>query len=91
MAEITAYFLNLLEILEKEWQLLRLTASKTIKGLGWFGIGILMLAIGLLLLAWTCFTALAQAIGPVGAGLATSLLILAAGGAFLWMGSKSLK
>lgn len=91
MAEITAYFLNLLEILEKEWQLLRLTAAKTVKGLGWFGIGILLLTIGLLLLAWTCFTALAQIIGPVGAGLATSLLILAVGGIFLWMGSKSLK
>jgi len=91
MEQITAFFLSLLDILEKELALFKLTSARAFKGLGWFAMGVFLLGIGLLFLAWTCFTAVSALLGPVGAGLLTSVLILAGGGTFLWIGKKNLK
>ncbi|HCP15664.1 MAG TPA: hypothetical protein DIT32_07945 [Peptococcaceae bacterium] len=91
MEEITKYILNMLEIMETELKLIRLGMAKTAKGISWFGMGVFLLGMGLILLAWTAFTGLSMLIGKVGAGFATSLLILLLGGVFLWQGSKTLK
>ena len=91
MEQITAYFLSILEIMEKELALFKLTAARAIKGLGWFSMGILLLIIGVLFLAWTCFTLVSQLIGPVAAGFSASALILAGGVVSLWMSRKNLK
>ncbi|MCL2120682.1 MAG: hypothetical protein FWH28_00345 [Clostridiales bacterium] len=89
--KITAYFLTVLEIVEKELALFKLNAAKTIMGLGWFLMALLLLAAGLLLLAWTCFTAVSLLIGPVVAGLTASILVIAGGVVFLWISRKNLK
>lgn len=91
MEEITRYILNMLEIMEAELKLIRIGMAKTAKGISWFGMGVFLLGMGLILLAWTIFTGLTLLIGKVGAGLVTSVLILLLGGAFLWKGSKTLK
>ena len=91
MEEITAYFLSLLEIIEKEGKLLKLIAVRTGKGLSWFAVGVLLLGIGILLLAWSLFTAVSLMIGSVAARLAASVLILAGGGIFLWLGKTNFK
>lgn len=91
MEQITAYLLNALEIIEKELALLKRLAAKTFIGLGWFATGVFVLAIGFLLLVWTCFTAVSILFGPVAAGLLASALLLLGGGIFLWLSRKSLK
>ena len=89
MEELTAYFLKLLEVLEKEFAFLKQSLGKAAGGLGMVTVGFLLVAIGLLLLAWTCFTALSQWIGRVPAGLITSLLILGGGALLLQRGGKA--
>lgn len=91
MEALTQYILNLLEVLETELNVFKLTAAKAFRGLGWYGAGIGLLFIGILLLGWTLFTGLAVLLGKVAAGLITALSILLAGGVFLWLGSKALK
>ncbi len=91
MEALTQYFLNLLEIMETELKLFKLSAAKVFKGIGWFGAGIMLLLIGFLVLAWTVFTAVSVLLGKVAAGLIAACLILLAGGVFLWQGSKSMK
>ena len=91
MEQLTAFFLSLLELMEKELALFKLMTARTFKGLGWFAMGVFLLGTGFLLLAWTCFTAVSSLLGPAGAGLLTSVLILAGGGTFLWIGKKNLK
>ena len=91
MEPITAYILNLLEIIEKELKLLRIAATKTLASLGCIVIGLFLMWAGLLLLAWTFFTALSSLLGPVLAGLSTSVLILLGGGVFLWISRKNLR
>ena len=39
--------------MEAELKLFKLSAAKVFKGIGWFGAGIALLFVGLLLLAWT--------------------------------------
>ncbi|MCL2165891.1 MAG: hypothetical protein FWH49_01165 [Clostridiales bacterium] len=89
--KITAYFLTILEIAEKELALLKLHTAKTVKGLGWFLMALILLVAGLLLLAWTCFTAVSLLIGPVAAGLTASVVAIAGGVVFLWISRKNLK
>ena len=91
MEALTQYFLNFLEIMETELKLFKLSAAKVFKGIGWFGAGIALLFVGLLLLAWTIFTGLTILLGKVAAGLISACLILLAGGVFLWLGTKSMK
>jgi hypothetical protein len=91
MEQITAYILNLLEIIEKELKLLKHMTAKTLFSIGWFGMGVFLLGVGLIFLAWTCFTAVAMLVGPAWAGLAASVLLLLGGGVFLWIGKKNLK
>ena len=91
MEQITEYFLSLLETVEKEGRLLKLAVSKTFLAIGFFAAGVMLLAVGLLVLAWTCFTALSGLIGPIGAGFAATAMLLAGGGILLWSGKKSLK
>ena len=91
MEQITAYLLNILELLEKELQLFKRLSIKTFQGLGLFGMGVFLTGIGLLVLAWTCFQAIIALLGPVAAGLGASILILGGGGAFLWSGKRNLK
>ena len=91
MDQLTAYLLNLLEVVEKELQLFRLIAGKTFMGISLFAAGALLLGVGLLLLGWTLFTALCILAGPVWAGLASAAFILAGGGVLLWSGAKALK
>ena len=90
MEPITAYFLNLLEVVEKELALFKAAAAKTVFGLGAFIAGLFLLGVGFLLFVWTCFTALSLLFGPVWAGLAASVLILLVGGIFLWISKKNL-
>lgn len=91
MEQITAYILSLLEIAEKELKLLKHISVKTVFGIGWLSMGVLLLGISLIVLAWTCFTALSLLIGPAWAGLAAASLLLLGGGLFLWIGKKNLK
>jgi len=91
MDDLTAYFLSLLEVIEKEAKLFRLMAAKTIMGISMFVAGTTLVVIGILVFAYTCFTILTILIGKVGAGLLTSGLILLGGGVFLWKGTKSFK
>ena len=91
MEQITAYVLSLLEIAEKELKLFKLMASRTLLSMGWFAMGVFLLGVGLIFLAWTCFTAVSALVGPVWAGLAASVLLLLGGGVFLWLGKKNLK
>jgi len=91
MEELTKLFLNFLEIMEAELKLFRLNTAKTLKGIGWVGMGIFLLGIGFLFFAWTIFQGLTILIGKVGAGLLTSLFILMVGGIFIWRGGKTLK
>jgi len=91
MEQITAYFLSLLEIIEKELKLFRLLAAKTFVGLCLFAMGVFLIGAGFILLAWSCFTAISMLIGPALAGLSTSALILLGGGAMLWIARNNLK
>ena len=91
MEQITAYFLTILEIIEKEIRLFKLTAAKTLISLSCFAVAIFLVGAGILLLAWTCFTAISTLIGPVTAGLVSALLILAGGGIMLWIGKRNLR
>jgi hypothetical protein len=91
MEEITKYFLNVLEILEAELKLFKLNTAKVFKAVSFFGMGVFLLGMGVLFLAWTLFKWLVLIFGPVPAGLITSLFILLLGGMFIWQGKKSLK
>ncbi|MCL1849691.1 MAG: hypothetical protein FWF83_08530 [Clostridiales bacterium] len=91
MEQLTAYVLSMIELIEKELQLFKILSVKTFKGLGLFAVGVFLAGAGILMLAWTCFHAVIALVGPVTAGLATSVLILTGGGALLWMSKKCLK
>ena len=91
MERITAYFLSLLEVIEKELLLLKRLAAKTVLGLCLIAMGVFLLGVGLMALIWTCFMAMSGLIGPVGAGLLSSVMVLLAGGVFLWASQRSLK
>ena len=91
MEQITAYILSLLEIIENELKLLKHMTAKTFLSLGLFGMGVFLLGVGLMALAWTCFTAVAMLIGPAWAGLSAAVLLFIGGGVFLWTGKKNLK
>ena len=91
MEQITAYLLNILELLEKELQLFKRLSIKTFRGMGWFAMGVLLSGVGLMVLAWTCFHAIISLLGPVVAGLVASILILSGGGVFLWISKQNLK
>ena len=91
MERITAYFLSLLEVIEKELGLLKKTAARTMLGLCLIAMGVFLLGVGLLALIWTCFMVMTELIGVVGAGLLSSVMILLIGGVFLWASTRSLK
>lgn len=91
MEDITAYILSLLSVLEKELALLRLSVGKTAKGIKWSIFGALLMTIGVLVLAHTCFVALERMTGPVIAGFIAAGLIFLGGGSFLWLGGRNLK
>ena len=91
MEPITAYFLSLLEIIEKELKLFRAITVKTMTGLGWFIMGTFLAGMGFFLLVRACFTALSMLLGPALAGLLAAALSLSGGGIFLWIGKRSLK
>ena len=91
MEDITAYFLNLLSVIEKELALLRAMTGKTFTHLCAIGAGIFLIAAAIGVLAWTCYTGLAILIGPVLAGLVSSLLTFLGGGLLVWSGNKGLK
>jgi hypothetical protein len=91
MEDISAYILSLLSVLEKELALLRLSAGRTVQGIKWSILGALLLMVGVLVLAHTCFVALSQMTGPVIAGFISAGLIFLGGGSFLWLGGRYLK
>ena len=91
MEQFTAYFLSLLEVLEKEIALFKQSTARAFGGLCFLAVGVFLLGAGFLLLAWTCFTALSLAIGAVWAGLAVTVLLVLGGGLFLWISKKNLK
>ena len=91
MEQLTEYFLTALEILEKEIKLFKLTAARTLLSLCCFVMAIFLIGVGIMLLAWTSFTAVSLLVGPVVAGLSAAVLVLAGGGVMLWIGKKSLK
>ena len=91
MEQLTAYFLTLLEVLEKEAALFKKSTGKAFGGLCFLAMGVFLLGVGFLVFAWTCFTALAFVIGAVWAGLVVSALILVGGGFFLWISKTNLR
>ena len=91
MEEFTTYFLKLLEIIEKELNLLKIMASRTVLALCAFGAGVLLIGATILILAWVCFTALSILLGPVLAGLSAAGVSLLGGGILLWTGSRLIK
>jgi len=91
MEQITAYFLSLLEIIEKECKLFQLMAAKTFLSLCLYAMGVFLLGVGVLGLAWAFYSEIAALRGPVLAALSASALILLGGGAFLWIAKKKLK
>jgi uncharacterized membrane protein YqjE len=91
MEQLTEYILGFLEVAEKELKLFKALTTRTLKGLGWFFMGVSLLGIGLLVVAWTCYRAISDTVGAVPAGAASAVLILVGGGVFLWMSKKSLK
>jgi len=91
MERITAYFLSFLEVMEKELALLKRLAAGTVLGLCLISVGVSLLGIGFVVLVWTCYMAMSALIGPIGAGLISSMMILFGGGVFLWASKRSLK
>jgi len=89
MEQLTAYFLSLLDVIEKELGLFGKSVSRAVLGLCLIATGAFLIGAGLLMLAWTCFTAVRGLIGPVWAGLLTAMLIFAGGGVCLWTGKKN--
>ena len=91
MEQITAYFLTALEVLEKEFKLLKQNAAKAYTGLCCIAVAIFLVGAAILILAWACYTAFSLLIGPVLAGLAAAGLLLTGGGVMLWIGNRSLR
>ena len=91
MEPITAYFLSLLEIIEKELKLFRAVTIKSLTGFGWVFLGTFLVGMGFVLLVRACFTAISMLLGPALAGLVAAVLSLSGGGVFLWIGKRSLK
>jgi len=89
MEQITAYFLSFLEVMEKELSLFGKSVSRTVLGLCMIATGAFLVGMGILTLAWTCFTAVKAFAGPVGAGLVATAFIFACGGACFWIGKKN--
>jgi len=90
MEQITEYILSLLAVLEKETKLLRFMAAKSFMGMSLFAVGAFVLGAGLLMFAWTCFTALCALVGQVWAGLIAAILMFLGGGVLLWIGKRNL-
>ena len=91
MEQLTAYFLSLLEVLETEATLFKRSAARAFGAMCFLAMGVTLLGVGFLLLAWTCFTVVSHAVGAIWAGLSASALILCGGGVFLWISKKNLK
>jgi len=89
MEQITAYFLSLIEVIEKELSLFGKNASRAALALCMIATGAFLVGMGLLMLAWTCFTALKALLGPAWAGLVATVLIFAGGGVCFWIGKKN--